>query len=289
MNKLAAVLKLVRIEHSIMSAVAVIAAELIAGRLPGLPLLLLSLVAPVFLNMTSFAINDYFDIETDRLNKKKRPLVTGDLAPDTALYITGITLVVGVAASYFINTACFEIAIIFGIFDVLYSYKLKDILLVGNSYVALSMAIAFVYGSYVVTPALGPAITIVTVLVFFSGMAREIHGTIRDYRGDLRARGAKTLPMAIGMRSASMIAFALYLCSALLGVYLFLYVAPFRLNIAYSLIFGVAMAMLFYVGVIFITSKRQKDYDRTRNISLAAMAIAIIALLIAPLAPFAYI
>ncbi|HUB92789.1 MAG TPA: UbiA family prenyltransferase, partial [Candidatus Saccharimonadales bacterium] len=71
--KFKAVLKLTRIEHSIMLVIAVLAAELIAKGLPSLPILVLSLIAPVFISMAAFAINDYFDLKVDKINKKMRP------------------------------------------------------------------------------------------------------------------------------------------------------------------------------------------------------------------------
>ncbi len=283
MNKLTAVLRLTRIEHSLMSAVAVVAAELIARGLPSLPILLLSIISPIFINMMSFAINDYFDIEVDRKNKKMRPLVTGDLKPRDALYVTAITFVIGVLASIFINPICFAIALVFALLDLLYCYKLKEVPLVGNAYVALAMAIAFVFGSYVVTSSLAPSIVIVTILVFLSGVAREVHGTMRDYEGDIKVRNARTLPKVIGIRASAWFAAVLYALSILLSVYLFLTTSPFKYNPVFGILFAVADAMLLYVSYVFLSSKKQSDYDKTRNISLGAMAIAIIALLLSPL------
>ena len=65
-----------------MLVIAVVAAELLAGGLPATGVLALSLITPIFVSMGSFAINDYFDIGVDRLNRKKnRPLVSGALTP----------------------------------------------------------------------------------------------------------------------------------------------------------------------------------------------------------------
>ncbi|EQD78308.1 UbiA prenyltransferase [mine drainage metagenome] len=78
MNKLVAVLKLTRIEHSVMLVIAVLAGELIVARhLPGAYVLLLSLIVPIFVSMGSFAINDYFDVEVDTLNKKVQKTHSG--------------------------------------------------------------------------------------------------------------------------------------------------------------------------------------------------------------------
>ena len=76
MASLSAVLKLTRIEHSVMLAIAVVAAELISGVLPSPGIFVLALIPPIFVSMGAFAVNDYFDIKVDRFNKRyDRPLV----------------------------------------------------------------------------------------------------------------------------------------------------------------------------------------------------------------------
>lgn len=182
MNKVAAVLKLTRAEHSLMLVIAVLAAEMIAGHLPSVPILILSMATPILISMGAFAINDYFDVEVDRANRKRRPLVTGDLSRNGALWITAVCMVVGVLASALINADAFIIALFFAAISLLYSYKLKELLLIGNSYIALSMAIPFVYGSYVVSSVMPLSLVLVAVMIFLSGLAREIHGSVRDFR-----------------------------------------------------------------------------------------------------------
>ncbi|MDE1804552.1 MAG: UbiA family prenyltransferase [Candidatus Micrarchaeota archaeon] len=285
MGKIAAILKLTRIEHSIMLVIAVIAAELIVngGMLPATPTLVFSLVTPIFISMGAFAINDYFDIKVDRANKKNRPLVTGALKPGEALYIAIATILIGIASSYFINIYCFAIAIFFGAMSLLYSYRLKEMLFWGNAYVALSMVIPFAYGNYVVSSSLSWAIVIVSVLIFSSGLAREIHGTIRDLKGDTKIRNAKTIPKYIGRKAASIVALLLYLFAIALSMYLFLQIPPFQSSAIYAILVALTDLMLLYVGVGFVANPRQEFYDRTRNVSLAAMGVALIAFLIVPL------
>jgi 4-hydroxybenzoate polyprenyltransferase len=84
-HALGAWLKLVRIEHALMSMVGVAAGILLAAKsMPGASLSpsgwLLALAVPFFINLASFALNDYWDIEADRKNgRKERPLVSGAL------------------------------------------------------------------------------------------------------------------------------------------------------------------------------------------------------------------
>ena len=282
MGKMVSILKLTRIEHSIMLIIAVIAAEILSGGLPAIPLLLLSIVTPVFLSMSAFAVNDYFDIKVDRENKKKRPLVTGELKASDAAYTTAITMAIGVLGSVFINVYCLWIAIIFGILSLLYSYKLKELPLIGNSYVAFSMAIPFIFGDYVVSKVLFPQIALIFALVFISGLAREIHGTVRDFRGDSK-RGVFTLPKIIGQRNSAYLGFVLYVIAIALTAYLFLNIPPFEGNLTYAILILVSDLMLFYSGMVFAMEK-SKLYGKVRNISLAGMALALVCILVSSLA-----
>lgn len=293
MGKLLAALRLTRIEHSVMLVIAVLAAELLAGGLPSIGMLALSLVTPIFVSMGSFAINDYFDIEVDRLNgKARRPLVSGALAPAQALWIAGASFAIGVAASWFINVYAFAIALIFALLAMAYASWLKEKLLVGNAYVALSMVIPFIYGNYVSSPALAPAfaplapaLVPVCMMVFLSGFGREIHGTIRDYSGDVKVRNARTMPKAVGITGAAAFALALYLAAIAISAYLFLYVAPFRWNPAYGAMVLVSDALLLYVSIGHLAFRSERFYDSARNVSLAAMALAIISILVTALLP----
>ena len=240
------ILKLTRIEHSIMLVIAVLSGEFLSlGKLPNITILLLSLITPIFISMASFAINDYFDVDVDKLNKKNRPLVTGELSKSSAVYITIICLIIGVMASFFINEYAFFIAIIFGVLAMLYSYKLKELFLLGNLYIGFSMAIPFIYGNFVVSNILGFNIVIVSSMIFISGVAREIHGTIRDYEGD-RKRKVLSLPHLIGIIPSAIVAAILYFVAIATSIFIFFNVKPFY-NIIYLLLILITDLILQYI------------------------------------------
>ncbi len=282
MGKLGAILRLTRFEHSILLIVAVIAAQLISGGLPQPGILLLSMITPVFVSAGAFAINDYFDIAVDRANKKLRPLVSGDITPGGALRITGACMAIGIASSLLINQYCAVIAIIFAALSILYSYRLKDLPLIGNAYVAFSMAIPFIFGNYVVSNTANYAILVIFALIFISGTAREIDGAIRDYAGDSRMRNARTLPRVIGIRASAYFAFALYIIAIAISIYIFLSVPPFRSNLVYLSMIAVSDMLLFYSGAVFAL-RMKKSYDLVRNISLGGMGLALVCMLISAL------
>ncbi len=242
--------RLTRVEHSIMLVIAVIAAELIVGgKLPSLPIFALSLITPVAVSSAAFAINDYLDIEVDRENGKRRPLATGEAAPRDALIITAAGLVVGLSASLLINAYAFAIAVVFGLLSLLYSYRLKGMALLGNAYVGFSMAIPFIFGSYVVSEKINTGIILISLMIFLSGTAREVHGAIRDLRGDTKARKLRTLPIVIGVFWSSVFALLLYIVAIAISAFLFASVSPFRGNLFFGAPVLLSDLMLAYLGM----------------------------------------
>jgi geranylgeranylglycerol-phosphate geranylgeranyltransferase len=278
MSKLLSILRLTRAEHSVMLVIAVITAELLSGFHLSAWAFALSIISPIFLSMGAFAVNDYFDIEVDRANGRKRPLVSGELKPSDAVLVTVVSMMTGMIAGALINYYCAAIAVFFGALSVLYSYRLKELPAVGNAYVALAMAIPFVFGNYVSSIALSPANAVIFAMVFLSGFAREIDATIRDFAGD-RLRGASTLPKVIGPAASAYVAFALYSASVALSVYMFLSTMPFMLNAAYAVPIAVSDALLLYSGAAYV-SRAESRYAKVRNISLAGMALALACFLI---------
>ncbi|MDE1871269.1 MAG: UbiA family prenyltransferase [Candidatus Micrarchaeota archaeon] len=283
MDKITALLRLTRIEHSIMLIIAVIAAEVISGYVPALPVFALSIITPMFISMGSFAINDYFDVESDKANKRlDRPIVNGSIGKKEAYAVAMSCFAVGVLASIFINAAVFLIALAFAALAYMYSYKLKDMLLLGNVYIAFTMVIPFIYGNYVVSAGLGTDIILISIVIFLAGLAREIHGMVRDYQGDKAARKSKNLLYHVGSKRASQLAFVLYIEAVLVSIYMFFFAPPFAYNAVYIIPIAITDFILVYVSYAYLTRKSsRKFFSFTRNASLGAMALALIAFLAA--------
>jgi geranylgeranylglycerol-phosphate geranylgeranyltransferase len=272
--------RLTRFEHAIMLAFAVLIAEtVVLGALPPPALAIaLSLLVPVFSEMGSFALNDYLDIETDRLNgKRDRPLVRGTISPRFAFGFSLACLAASVIMAAFINTPAFAVALAFNALAVAYNWKLKDLPLVGNAYIALTMAIPFLFGNFVVSPALSPVAAVLAVLGFVAGLAREIVKSAQDMEGDVKARGSRTLPVLIGKGPAVGLAVLLYLAFVPLSL------LPFAMGlspgaVSFALV-GASDAIIFA-----ICSRAQKgDYKFARNASLVAFMLGMLGILAAAL------
>lgn len=278
-------LKLVRFEHALMLAIAVLIAEtIVLGHLPAFTgAILLSLLVPVFSEMGSFALNDYLDRESDRLNKKTdRPLVKGTISPKFAYFFSIFAFLLSTLAAFFIHLPAFAIALLFNILAIAYNYKLKDLPLLGNAYIALTMAIPFIFGNIVVSASFNSTVLILAVLGFISGLAREIIKTVQDLEGDVKARKARTLPVLIGKINSLCFAALLYAIFIPLSFLPFLF--GLRQNPISLVLVIIANIGIIYILISIIRFPGVSAFEKARNISLVALFLGLVGYLIAAIA-----
>src|SRR3989338_1435630 len=106
-------LKLIRPLNGIMSALAVWIGALIAGAalVPSIPVLL-GMLCVFLVSGAGMAINDFFDVEIDKLNRPNRPLASGKITTRKALAFSGVLFAVGVVISYFIGLEALAVAVV---------------------------------------------------------------------------------------------------------------------------------------------------------------------------------
>lgn len=267
---------LTRFEHAIMLVIAVFIGESLAlGKIPDFTLaIFLSFLVPMFSEMGSFALNDYLDIESDKINNRTdRPLVRGSISPKFALWFSMITILASLFIAWFINLSAFVISLLFNVLALLYNFKLKDLPLLGNLYIAITMAIPFIFGNFVVVSKLSSMSLLLATLGFVSGLAREIVKSIQDMKGDTEARKSKTLPLVVGQENSLRIACFLYL------VFIPLSIIPFLTGLKFSpySVFLVAFADAGLLYNIFLLI-RFKDYKTGRKLSLICLFIGLLGL-----------
>ncbi|MGI0135155.1 MAG: hypothetical protein ACREBW_09390, partial [Candidatus Micrarchaeaceae archaeon] len=120
--------------------------------------------------------------------------------------------------------------------------------------------------------------------IFLSGLAREIHGMVRDYEGDKKARDVRNLIFHIGERRSSIFALTLYCEAVALSMFMFFFMFPFAGNLFYIAAIAVVDALLLYVAIASIRKNNtRRFFGMSRNISLGAMALALVVYLLAPL------
>ena len=181
----------------LISMISIFVAAFITGTLHPAINVLLACVSGGLIAAGANTINDYFDLEIDRINKPKRPLVAGKLSSSQALIIALFEFAVGSLLALFIGFLAFIIAFSISLLLFLYSYRLKRLPLIGNLAVSFSTGMAFIYGGIAVHRVVETLIP--AIFAFFYHFGREIIKDIQDREGDTSEK-ARTFPIIYGNR-----------------------------------------------------------------------------------------
>jgi geranylgeranylglycerol-phosphate geranylgeranyltransferase len=186
-------------------------------------ILLLTFFSMAFITSAGFALNDYFDKESDAVIKPKRPIPSGALSLKQVVAISLLLFVVGLGFSAFINKLGFLILLVDSILLVVYSAFVKRKSgFAANVLVGILTGTAFLYGEAVT---LGPDVWSPIALTFASLSLYPIAcGTIggnvlRDIlslEGDSKT-GYPTLPQKIGTLNSAKVAAIFFITTGVLS------------------------------------------------------------------------
>lgn len=203
-------------------------------------------------------INDYFDLETDLVNKPEKVIVNNGIPSKYVLLLYGFLTFTGIFAAFYISFKLGLILFLIALFLFLYSWKLKKIWLAGNLLVAFLMA-APVWISCFYMPLSWSFIILVYILFsFLSGLIREIVKDAEDMEGDALT-GAKTLPVVSGLQITRA---AVFCCILLLLLLLLLFtgqliVSSSWLAFGYFCLLDIALVV---IGFLFYKAKNKNDF-----------------------------
>ncbi len=178
-------LQLLRPLNCLMTSVAVFIGGLLVMGGMGPEVLLpigLAMVAAFLIAGAGNAINDYTDVESDKINKPNRPIPSGRVSRRAALAYAIILFVIGTIIAGFINWPVYIIAVLNSAVLIVYSTHLQDRVVVGNAAVSYLVGSGFLFGG----AALGN-MTLPLILMFLAGLAnlaREIVKDLEDIEGD---------------------------------------------------------------------------------------------------------
>jgi geranylgeranylglycerol-phosphate geranylgeranyltransferase len=207
-----AYLELMRPGNCVMSMVAVAIGVLLAAG--GNLLIFLFPLSPVYVAMlvvflitgAGNAINDYVDVEADKINKPKRPIPSGRASPKGALWFSIILFVVGIFLSGFLTYFALIIAVFNSIMLVVYSYYLQNKILLGNISIGYLVGSAFLFGGAALGNLFLPFLLM--LLAMFSTISREVVKDLEDLEGDRKgflkrlSSGAKKVAERFVMKDA---------------------------------------------------------------------------------------
>ena len=209
-RKVRGLIELIRPELPFAAGICVIIGEMIAfGGFPSFQNLFLGFMWGFFLSSPAMILNDYFDIEVDKVNSPNRPLPSGLIQPVSAIGLAVITTLIGMAVSAFIGKSAVLLYIVFWLVGFLYNWKLKEMGLLGNLLVSSSVAITFILGGIVVQEPWNKTVWILSLMVFIFDLGEEIAADAMDIEGD-KKRNIKSIAILIGKKNALRISAVLF-------------------------------------------------------------------------------
>jgi geranylgeranylglycerol-phosphate geranylgeranyltransferase len=243
------------------------------ANLQNIPLIFFSMA---FITSAGFAVNDYFDKESDAVIKPKLPLPSGALTLKQVIALSAVLFVVGLFLAALINWLSFAILAVDSLLLLVYSAMVKKKSgFVANALVGILTGTAFLYGE----AAIANTITLVSVSLYpiaFGTIGGNVLRDILSLEGDSKV-GYPTLPQKIGNPKSVKVAAVFFVACGLLTPLPFLigeftvYYLPFIL---------LWSALLLYSSVRLVTSAftvaNVRKYERIITMSMILLPLALI-------------
>jgi geranylgeranylglycerol-phosphate geranylgeranyltransferase len=269
-KKISALMRLFRLELPLAMGVCVVAGQIQASNaLPSPRIALLGFTCGFAFSSAALILNDYFDLEVDRINAPDRPLPTGAVTGREAVALTILMTIVGLAAALALGPAKLVLGLVFWTIGFLYNWRFKQSGLPGNLMVAVSIGATFVLGAVTVGSPLHPLAWTFGLIAFLIDLGAEIAGGAMDMEGD-RVRGCHSIALQSGRR------FSLKISAALWGVAVVLIFLPilFGWLAARYLVFCILAAALISFFTLLLLQSRSREIGRraVRGVYLGAIA-----------------
>lgn len=229
----------------------------------------------ICMSSASFAINDYWDVEQDRINHAERPLPSGCLSPEQAWWAAVVLFTGAAIAAISLGFYPFILVAISTILLWNYSHLLAYSGVLGNAIVAASVAALIFLGSLVAGRPWGMLYPICFLFCYI--LAKEIIWDIHDTKGD-RTQGIVTIANRWGTRTAFSIAWVL------LGILMIsIPIAFVTIPMAHPLLFTIFSPIVpLSLAISLMRFQQQRSLQAYRGLSLwgrLGMLLGVIGLL----------
>jgi len=248
---LCGLLQIIRPVNVVIAMISILLAVMICNPLTGWLDVLAAMMVGALVTAGANAINDYFDLEIDRINRPQRPLPQGLLSPAAARTIALFCSLLALLVAAGINGEALALTVFAVVLVYAYSAVFKKTALWGNVVVGLSTALAFLFGGAVageMHKAVMPA-----VFAFFINGAREIIKDIEDMPGDQKYH-ARTLPIRFGVRTAQ------WVTTGMLLMLIVLTVLPFFLRF-YGVYYLIAVMVMVNPLLLWVFKELWQPWD----------------------------
>jgi geranylgeranylglycerol-phosphate geranylgeranyltransferase len=222
----------------------------------------------------SMVVNDYYDIEVDRVNQPTRPLPSGQVTKGGAVAIAALMLVLGFAATaLLLNPGALLIVALYSFLAWLYDFRAKKYGVAGNMVVASSLAIPFIYGGVISGgEVLDSLLLFMASTSFLAGVGREVVKAMADVEGDQK-RGVRSYASVHGLKSAAALGGAFFLLGVVTSM---LPLALISVNIFYRVGVIVPDVAFVYLAYRIVTHADVKGALSVKKTALLGMLLGLI-------------
>ncbi len=178
-------LSLIRFELPFSAGVCVVLGQIFAlGELPSFSVLLGGFGAIFLISGSILVLNDFFDVEIDKINAPERALPANLVSPGEVLWLTGILTILGIILSFLLTPSLFFLSLLIWVIGFFYNWKFKKRGLIGNLMVSFSVGITFIFGGISVGVPFNVLVWVFAFLVALIDLGEEIAADAFDIAGD---------------------------------------------------------------------------------------------------------
>jgi geranylgeranylglycerol-phosphate geranylgeranyltransferase len=243
--------------------------------------ILLIFFSMAFITSAGFAINDYFDRESDAVIKPKRPIPSGALSLKQVMAISSVLFASGLVMAALINWLSFAIIAVDSLLLLVYSYMVKRKSgFIANILVGILTGTAFMYGQATISnPATVNLVSLSLYPIAFGTIGGNVLRDILSLDGDSKV-GYPTLPQKIGSVSAAKVGAIFFLLTGLLAPLPALPLFTGHFTVYYLPLILLWSVLLIYSSIRLITSASTianiRKYERLVTMSMILLPLALI-------------
>ena len=242
------------------------------GEFASISVIVFGFMSVFLISASILVMNDYFDVETDKINAPHRPIPSNLVTPNEALYFSLLLLFVGILLGYLISFIVFLISIVLAVIGFLYNRYFKKSGLPGNLMVSFSVGMTFIYGGASVGLPFHKMVLFFGLIAALIDLGEEIAADSMDIKGD-QLINSNSLAIRYGKSTALKISGFIFFLVILLSF------VPFILNwfsIIYLVPIGIMDISIAYPAFRLLNSKNNEGRKLIRRIYLGAISGIII-------------
>lgn len=183
--KIKGLFRLIRFELPFSAGICVVLGQVLAlGEQASAYVTITGFLSVFMISASILVLNDYFDVETDRINSPDRPIPSNLVTPNQALWLSILLMISGLILSYLISITSLVISICLTVIGFLYNRRYKQSGLPGNIMVSFSVGMTFIYGGANVGSPFNKVVLFFGLIATLIDLGEEIAADAMDMEGD---------------------------------------------------------------------------------------------------------